>query len=99
MQNTAAQKSEKWLIQVGHLEGISYLLLLGVAMPLKYLFHWPPAVTYLGGIHGLLFVAFSLLILIMLIKKQLTFSKALWALLLSFLPFGTFYLEKLILKR
>jgi integral membrane protein len=99
MQNRSAQKIEKRLIQVGHLEGVSYLLLLGVAMPLKYLFHWPPAVTYIGGIHGVLFVVFSLLILFMLIKKQLTFSQAVWSLLLSFLPFGTFFLEKSVLRR
>jgi integral membrane protein len=95
MQNT----SEKLLIQVGHLEGVSYLLLLGVAMPLKYFFHWPPAVTYIGGIHGFLFVVFGLLLALMLFQKQLTFRQAIWALLLSFLPFGTFFLAKSVLNK
>ena len=42
----------------GFLEGGSLLLLLGVAMPLKYFLHWPLAVRILGGIHGLLFLLF-----------------------------------------
>ena len=43
---------------VGGLEGISYLLLLGVAMPLKYLAGMPAMVQVAGWIHGLLFTLF-----------------------------------------
>ncbi len=43
---------------IGIVEGISFLLLLGVAMPLKYLAGMPLAVTIVGAIHGVLFIAF-----------------------------------------
>ena len=43
---------------IGNIEGISYLLLLGVAMPLKYLGNMPMAVKIAGSIHGFLFVSF-----------------------------------------
>ena len=42
-------------------EGVSFLVLLLVAMPLKYLANMPMAVTIVGGLHGILFVAFLVL--------------------------------------
>lgn len=44
------------------LEGISYLTLLFVAMPLKYAFDIPTAVRIVGGLHGVLFLAFGLVL-------------------------------------
>lgn len=89
----------KRLIQVGHWEGVSYLLLLGVAMPLKYIFKWPLAVSVFGILHGFLFVWFCLILLWMFLKKELSFSKSALAVLLSLLPFGTFYLERWVLSK
>ncbi len=43
------------------LEGVSYILLLGVAMPLKYFAEMPLAVTFVGSLHGFLFVALAVL--------------------------------------
>ena len=43
---------------LGNIEGISYLLLLGVAMPMKYYFEMPMAVKITGMAHGVLFVAY-----------------------------------------
>ncbi|WP_317048755.1 DUF3817 domain-containing protein [Hymenobacter sediminis] len=48
---------------VGFLEGISFLVLLGIAMPLKYLLGQPEAVRIVGMAHGVLFVAYVLLVL------------------------------------
>src|SRR5690606_38406509 len=45
-----------------YLEGVSYLTLLLVAMPLKYAFDIPAAVRIVGGLHGVLFLAFGLLL-------------------------------------
>lgn len=45
---------------VGIAEGISFLVLLGIAMPLKYLAHQPAAVKYVGWAHGLLFILYIL---------------------------------------
>jgi integral membrane protein len=89
------QNLYKNFLLVGHLEGISFLLLLGIAMPIKYLLHFPPAVTIAGSIHGILFIAFCSMIYNMYRSLKWTKLKCAKALLLGFLPFGTFFLEKL----
>ena len=43
---------------IGITEGISFLVLLLIAMPLKYIFHFPEAVKFVGWAHGILFIAF-----------------------------------------
>ena len=45
------------------LEGVSFLVLLGVAMPLKYYADYPMAVTVVGTVHGVLFLLFALAVL------------------------------------
>ncbi|MFN5218571.1 MAG: DUF3817 domain-containing protein [Sphingomonadales bacterium] len=90
---------ENQLVRVGHWEGVSYLLLLAVAMPLKYIFNLPMAVSVLGSLHGILFVWFCLIILLMVIKKELGFTQGALAVLLSLLPFGTFYLGRFVLRK
>lgn len=76
------------------LEGISYLLLLFIAMPLKYLAGADWAVKYVGWVHGLLFVLFCLLLLNVWIKYSWSFGRTTLAFIASLLPFGTFVLEK-----
>lgn len=80
--------------KVAMAEGISFLVLLFIAMPLKYLASIPIAVTIVGGLHGLLFVAF-----IVLAWETRNEYKRNWAWLgkgfvASILPFGTFVMEK-----
>ena len=48
----------RFLQLAGLAEGVTYLLLLGVAMPLKYIAGMPEGVRYLGAVHGLVFVAY-----------------------------------------
>jgi len=82
-----------WFRKTAFIEGISYLVLLLVAMPLKYFAGKPLAVTIIGGLHGFLFVAFIILaILSMIIYKRswLWFIKSFIA---SLLPFGTFWMD------
>ncbi|WP_409296530.1 DUF3817 domain-containing protein [Peribacillus sp. SCS-26] len=76
------------------LEGISYLVLLLIAMPLKYMADSPFAVTVTGGIHGFLFVVFVILVAAVKLFKRWSFAWAVWAVFLSFIPFGTFWLDK-----
>lgn len=87
-------KTFPWFRKTAFIEGISYLVLLLIAMPLKYLADMPMAVTIIGGIHGVLFVA--LLILAFIVKE--TYNKNLgWlikAFISSIIPFGTFYMDK-----
>jgi integral membrane protein len=79
-------------------EGISFLVLLLIAMPLKYLADWPYAVTVIGWAHGVLFVSY--LALALLAKKSLRkgFPWLLKAFVASILPFGTFVLDKEVEK-
>lgn len=79
-------------------EGISYLLLLFVAMPLKYFAAQPLPVKYLGWAHGILFVLYCILLLMAWIKYKWTFGKAFLAFIASLLPFGTFILDRQLRK-
>ena len=81
---------------IGNLEGISYLLLLGIAMPLKYLAGMPMAVKIGGSIHGFLFVSFMVALANVWKTEKWSFKKLANAFILSFVPFGTFYLDKQI---
>lgn len=80
------------------LEGISYLLLLFVAVPIKYLNGDPQYVKLLGMPHGLLYVAY--IVLAIWLKPDFKWSKKdfIIVLLASVIPFGTFYVEKKFLK-
>lgn len=79
---------------IGILEGISYLVLLIIAMPLKYLFDLPMAVTIVGGLHGFLFVSYVIMVAFVKFKKRWSILWGIWAVFLAFIPFGTFYLDK-----
>ncbi len=95
MTDNTAPLTQRFL-QIGKLEGYSYLALLLIAMPLKYLADMPLAVRIAGSIHGFLFVAFVFIILILLYKKLISIENAIYAFLLSLIPFGTFFLRKLL---
>lgn len=79
---------------VGFFEGVSYLLLLGVAMPLKYVAGRPEAVRVLGMAHGVLFIAFVLLVFIVAMQRKWGLRWIAGALVASLLPFGTFVLDR-----
>lgn len=82
-------------LKIGKLEGYSFLLLLFVAMPLKYVFNLPEYVRIAGMIHGILFTIFVITIVILIQNKQLSIKKAALAFLFSIIPFGTFFLNRL----
>ncbi|MEO9532041.1 MAG: DUF3817 domain-containing protein [Crocinitomicaceae bacterium] len=90
--------SLKALRIVGFLEGISYLLLLGIAMPLKYGADMPQFIYPVGMAHGVLFVAYVLLVLLNWYKFKWPFSKAFLAGIASLLPFGTFVADKKLFR-
>ena len=83
-----------WFRLVAITEGISYLLLLLIAMPLKYFANIPELVTYLGWAHGFLFVLYGMLLLKVWIEYRWPFSKAFLAFIAALVPFGTFVLDK-----
>ena len=80
------------------LEGISYLLLFSLTMPLKRLADIPEPNIYVGNAHGVLFIAYTVLALLVCFEKKWTIKRFLILFLASLLPFGTFYIEKKYLK-
>jgi integral membrane protein len=82
-----------WLRIIGFLEGVSYLLLLFIAMPLKYLAGQPEMVRITGMAHGILFMAYIPLVLYVMAERDWPIKKAALAMLASLIPFGTFWAE------
>jgi integral membrane protein len=78
---------------IGFAEGLSFLILLGIAMPLKYFFGLPETVRVVGMAHGLLFVLYVLLVIQVKIEYNWSFRKMVLALLASVVPFGTFWAD------
>ncbi|WP_430905881.1 DUF3817 domain-containing protein [Maribacter sp. 2-571] len=79
---------------VAILEGISYLALFAVTMPLKYMADLPVPNKYTGYAHGVLFIAYMVLVLVVGIYKKWGFKQLAILLLAAFLPFATFYADK-----
>ena len=92
------KKIFNWFRKIGIAEGISFVILLGVAMPLKYLAGIPIAVTIVGSIHGILFIAF--MVLAWEVKSNLKKNIKWYAgcFLAAILPFGTFVLDQQLKK-
>jgi len=77
----------------GLVEGASYLVLLLVAMPLKYLAGMPLLVRIVGSIHGALFVLFGVLLLLSMRRPGLSLGRAAAVFVASLVPFGTFAID------
>jgi integral membrane protein len=82
------------LRKVGMIEGVSLLVLLFIAMPLKYIWHQPMAVKIIGWLHGGLFVLFIWLAIRAYSERGWPFKKLVLAFVAAFLPFGTFVFDK-----
>lgn len=80
------------------LEGISYLALFGVTMPLKYWAEIPGPNKLVGYAHGALFFAFIALTIIVGLKQKWSIKKLLVFGVASLLPFATFYVEEKYLR-
>lgn len=74
----------------GFLEGGSLLLLMGIAMPLKYMAGKPEVVTVVGSIHGFLFTIYIVTLVLMTIKVKWDWKWPLAGFIVAFIPFGTF---------
>ena len=79
---------------VAFLEGLSFVLLLFVAMPLKYYAGLPLAVRVVGSVHGLLFLAFCWALVRAAIAREWPLRRSLVAFVASLLPFGTFVFDR-----
>ena len=75
-------------------EGVSFLTLLCIAMPMKYFMGMPEVVRVVGSIHGALFVLYVGLLAMLHVRQRWSFMFSLYALVASVIPFGTFILDK-----
>lgn len=74
-------------------EGVSLLLLLFIAMPLKYIWDYPEAVEVVGMIHGVLFMAYVAFAIWIYLTLKWSIKILAIVILASIIPFGTFYIE------
>ena len=78
---------------IAFIEGVSYLVLLGVAMPLKYFAGLPEAVMAVGWAHGVLFVLYLVALAEVSFSRRWRLVRILGAFVASLIPFGTFVLD------
>ena len=84
---------------LGFLEGISYLLIIGVTMPLKYGLDMHTPNKIVGMFHGVLFITYCIWVLLAAKKYEWKIKVTAGALVASILPFGTFVADKKIFKK
>jgi integral membrane protein len=76
------------------IEGVSFLVLLGIAMPLKYLAGLPMAVKLVGWIHGVLFVVFCAALLQTMVMVKWPLARGALVFVAALLPFGPFLMDR-----
>ncbi|MBW3468522.1 DUF3817 domain-containing protein [Arthrospiribacter ruber] len=99
---TNPSEKAKWLKRfkiTSIIEGISFLVLLFIAMPLKYQLDMPLAVTYVGWVHGILFVIYIYVVFPTARKVGWDFTKTFFALVASVLPFGPFIFDRYLTRK
>lgn len=79
---------------ISYLEGLSYLAILFVTMPLKYLFFSPEPNKIIGMAHGILFLAYITLAFLVKPEKEWNTKSFLIVLACSIIPFGTFWMDR-----
>jgi integral membrane protein len=84
---------------VGFLEGVSFVLLVGVAMPLKYFAGEPGAVRVVGMAHGVLFLLYLLVLFLAAVEYGWKWRLIALLFVASLLPFGPFVVDARVLKK
>ncbi|WP_346321020.1 DUF3817 domain-containing protein [Chitinophaga sp. YIM B06452] len=85
---------------LGALEGLSLLVLVFIAVPMKYYFGNPAGTKLIGPVHGALFLLFVFNTLSVGVEQQWKFRQTTWKVLLAcVIPFGTFYIDRKILRK
>jgi len=88
----------RWFLWVARAEGLSLLLLFGLAMPLKYVFDVPELVKPVGMAHGALFVVYLLALWHVVRVERWGLGRLIVGGIASLVPFGTFVFEARISK-
>lgn len=83
---------------IGLWEGVSFLVLLIIAMPLKYLAGWPDAVRVVGMAHGILFLLYLAAAMQVATERDWPWRRTALVFLASVLPAGPFFIEAKVLR-
>jgi integral membrane protein len=82
------------------LEGVSLLVLVFIGMPMKYFLDNHAIVRSVGPVHGALFLLFLFGALTVGVEQKWKFTQTTWKVILaSFIPFGTFYIDHILLRK
>lgn len=84
---------------MGFVEGLSLIILLFIAMPLKYFAGLPEVVTVVGALHGGFFIAYLLIIIYTTYKIRWSVLWAISAVVVAFIPFGNIILDAKLKKQ
>lgn len=79
------------------IEAVSFLVLLGIAMPLKYLAGMPMAVKLVGWVHGVLFITFCVALGRTMLRAKWPMSRGAMIFVAALLPFGPFVVDRKML--
>ncbi len=93
-----SQKPIRHFRKAGFAEGLSLLILLFIAMPLKYWANLPEVVTVVGSLHGFLFITYLLIIAYTTWKVRWGFIWVFAAVAVAFIPFGNILLDRQLQK-
>lgn len=88
----------RFLRIMGTLDGLSLITLLFISMPLKYFANLPLFVTVNGSLHGGIFVLYVIAIILVQLRIQWNVSWSLLSVLVAFIPFGNFLLDRKLRK-
>ena len=86
----------KRFLFINKIEGLSYIILLFIVLPFKYYFSLPLAIKIIGSIHGAIFLLFLYRLYQLSTKIDIPFKESSLYLILSLIPFGSFYIDKII---
>lgn len=83
----------------GYLEGVSLLLLVGIAVPIKYMGDNPLLVKILGPIHGICFLLYCYFLLQCVLESKWKFSEMAKVFVVAFIPLGFLFIRKLLRRK
>lgn len=89
-------KRVRFLRRVGLLEGASYVLLLFIAMPLKYLLDQPMAVRITGIVHGGLFILLLYALVLVIVQRRWPPQRSLLVLGAALIPLGPWFIDRML---
>ncbi len=84
---------------IAFLEGISLITLVFIGMPAKYVWGQEILVKTIGPVHGALFIIYVIMAISLAVEERWKFTTTALVLIASFVPFGTFWVDKKVLSK